>query len=329
MVTRAKRFGLNDYFGAGQTAYPWLVLDRLSARPYSAWSFARRMTRRWNGPVGRLYRTSDGVEADVYGRGRLGLVDPWAIRAWNGWNKIRNSVFEHAGGTAPSNFTANDTGGAAIASTLFPGETAWSFNAVGDRPFLVQVNIPVKAGYTYSLSFEVESVTGGATATNMIGSQSSPAGTTSDFPACTANPSGTSTGVVQVGRLVRRYGVIADGTIAIRLGLGVNFAITATAVISRPQFENYPTPTDYEPRTSAQLGAGDSLWQKLYDQTGAGRHFEQSSNLIMPYACVGGMPVTENGIQSAEFVAADARRMAVPSSQSLYNFLHTTGGSVN
>jgi len=160
MVTRAKRFGLNDYFGAGQTAYPWLVLDRLSARPYSAWSFARRMTRRWNGPVGRLYRTSDGVEADVYGRGRLGLVDPWAIRAWNGWNKIRNSVFEHAGGTAPSNFTANDTGGAAIASTLFPGETAWSFNAVGDRPFLVQVNIPVKAGYTYSLSFEVESVTG-------------------------------------------------------------------------------------------------------------------------------------------------------------------------
>ena len=322
-------YGYTGEYGASR---PFVgVLDTLSGLPYSAWSFARRLTARYEGPVGRVLRENDNVELDVFGRGRHGLVDPSELRQFCGWNMMQNSIWEHTG-ARPTNWSWGGTGVATpTASTLFPGETAYTLAASAERPYLMATTISVKAGVTYVLSFYIEAISAsgasGQAAYN-IGFDTLLSGT-SDYQVCSANPAGTSSGVLQVGRLVRTVTPGTDGTIRCRLGLGVPNTATGTIRISRPQFEVGTTPTTYQPRTNAQSGAGNLLWKTLYDQTGAGRHFTQSDPALMPYACRNGVPFTENGKQSAGFVAAEARRMAVPSSTALYNFLHTTGGSIH
>jgi len=80
---------------------------------------------------------------------------------------------------------------------------------------------------------------------------------------------------------------------------------------------------------AAFCGAGNGFLRTLYDQSGNARHFEQATNAVQPIVCESGVAVTQGGRLAAKFVAADARRLAVGSSTGLYNFLHTTGGTVS
>ena len=79
---------------------------------------------------------------------------------------------------------------------------------------------------------------------------------------------------------------------------------------------------------AAFCGAGDGFLTTIYGQTGS-RNFTQSTTGVQPIVCESGVAVTSGGRLAAKFVAAAARRMTVASSQSLYNFLHTTGGAVS
>lgn len=75
-------------------------------------------------------------------------------------------------------------------------------------------------------------------------------------------------------------------------------------------------------------GAGDGFLTTIYDQSGNGRNLTQTSTTIQPIICESGTVVTEGSRIAAKFVEAAIRRMEVSSSTALYNFLHTTGGSV-
>ena len=79
---------------------------------------------------------------------------------------------------------------------------------------------------------------------------------------------------------------------------------------------------------AAFCGAGGGFYRTIYDQSGLGRHFEQTSTSIQPIACESGVPVTVGGRLAAKFVEADLRRMAVTGSTAFYNALHTTGGTI-
>lgn len=328
-----RRFGLNDSFSlsSGPSAFGPLVLDRLSSRPSSFWSFARRGTRRWDGPVGRLHRTSDGVEIDMYGRGRWGLVDPNEIRAFNGWNLLRNSSNFPLGGWS-SVGVIYTTGLQGPTGEMDAIKVAYDTNSNLKR---FSQSITLAVGQTYCSSIYAKAdpvdtvVVRNSTNTSSITWNLTSGTVTSHIGTTYASPMIESVGG---GWFRLSFTHVAPVTpdnfcwwgraVASSIGDGVGGTLFA-----RAQVEVGASPSDY--RATGTTADADSLWTKLYDQTGAGRHFEQASNLIMPYACRQGVPVTENGIQSAQFVAADARRMAVPSSQSLYNFLHTTGGSVH
>lgn len=75
-------------------------------------------------------------------------------------------------------------------------------------------------------------------------------------------------------------------------------------------------------------GAGDGFLVTVYDQSGLGRHFTQSSTTIQPIVCESGVAVTAGSRLGAKFVDVDLRRMSVASSTAFYNALHTTGGTV-
>lgn len=73
---------------------------------------------------------------------------------------------------------------------------------------------------------------------------------------------------------------------------------------------------------------GNAFAVTLYDQSGLARNFTQSTTTIQPILAESGTAITENGRLAAKFVAADARRMSIPSSTAMFNALHTTGGTV-
>jgi len=79
---------------------------------------------------------------------------------------------------------------------------------------------------------------------------------------------------------------------------------------------------------AAFCGAGDGQLTKIYDQSGNGRDFAQSSTTIQPIVCESGTALTEGGRLAPKYVAVTAHKMEVASSTSFYPFLHTTGGSV-
>ena len=73
---------------------------------------------------------------------------------------------------------------------------------------------------------------------------------------------------------------------------------------------------------------GDAFAVTLYDQSGLARNFTQSTTTIQPILAEAGTAITENGRLAAKFVAADARRMSIASSTSLFTALYTTGGTI-
>lgn len=87
-------------------------------------------------------------------------------------------------------------------------------------------------------------------------------------------------------------------------GSGANGAVSASAV-------------------AAFCGAGDGFLTTIYDQSGNGRSFTQSSSTVQPLVVSSGVAITENGRLSAEFDGAtSSRRMSIGSSTGMFNFLH-------
>lgn len=314
----SRHFGMNDVFGltGGPGAYRRLVLDKLSTQPRSAWSFARQMSRRYQGPVGRLYRLADGVEADVYGSGWLGLVNPAAITAFGGWNLVPYS----------DSLVGGSWGALGNGVALTPTVTTGFANPDGD---LTATRI-------------VFSLNGGTTADDysvyrFSGSPLPTAGLSYEFSAWFRSYDGntytmqlrmgnTTTAIV-VGPTWTQYKSVGSSGSTRWFGIrGDQSGVSPTAdiLVAKAMVRRTTTPDAYERRTTT--AANNVLWSRVCDQTGGGRTFAQSNSDLMPIAARQGVPVTEHGIQSAEFVAADARRMSVASSSALYNFMHTTGG---
>jgi hypothetical protein len=79
---------------------------------------------------------------------------------------------------------------------------------------------------------------------------------------------------------------------------------------------------------AAFCGAGDGFLVTVYDQSGNGRNFTESTEARQPIVCESGVAVTEGGRLAAKYVASTIHRMTVATSTTLYNFLHTTGGSL-
>lgn len=327
-----RRFGMNDVFGLGQSSIAPLVLDRFPATAGS-WSFGRRKRRGWLGPVGTLYRTSDGVEIPVFGQGRWGLVGTRFVRAFNGWNLLARS---NAFGTSPwqlnkATFVGNQ-------ATLPNGRPAGLLSADGtsDQHYVSQLAVPssrrvtfrvlVKrntANFVHVLCTFNQIFAQFNLATGVLQHSSAGTGTLHSATATSrgdgwlellvsfTQPSGT----VQNLRVYPLESAINNAV--------ASEASTASLFIGEAQLEVASTFTVYEERGAT--GAGDVLWSRTFDQSGNGRHFEQANAALMPYASRGGVPVTENGVLAAEFVASEGRRMQVANSTAAFNFLHQTG----
>jgi hypothetical protein len=79
---------------------------------------------------------------------------------------------------------------------------------------------------------------------------------------------------------------------------------------------------------AAFCGAGDGFLTTIYDQSGNGRNFTQTTTSVQPIVCESGTAVTLGGRLAAKFVTATSHRMTVATSTALYNYLHTTGGTL-
>lgn len=329
-----KRFGMNDVFGLGQSSIAPFVLDRLPATAGS-WSFGRRKRRGWLGPVGTLYRTSDGVEIPVFGQGRWGLVGTRFVRAFNGWN-----LLTHSNGFSNANWFK----GSPATVTLTPNAAANPITGANDAWLLQEVdgaNIPrlqqgiVSSGLAYTFSVFAKANTrnqiairwdgsfGRASFFTLTGSGTAVTGALATSSAIVNLGNGwyRCSSTATVSAAAAPYIATAESNATIASGDS-----TKSALIFGSQLELGSSTSTYDPRTT--VAAGNVLWSRLFDQTGNGRHFEQANAALMPYASRGGVPVTENGVLAGEFVASEARRMQIANSTAAYNFLHTTGGTV-
>lgn len=79
---------------------------------------------------------------------------------------------------------------------------------------------------------------------------------------------------------------------------------------------------------AAFCGAGDGFLATIYGQSGLSRNLTQSTTTLQPTIVSSGVALTRNGRLVCRGTAASPRRMAVASSTALYNFLHTTGGTL-
>lgn len=305
------------------------VLDRLSVRPYAAWSSSRRLTRRWTGPIVTGFRSTDGEQRDFYGRGRLGLIDTTETRAFCGWNRLQwSSDLRSTAEAGSSRLWGNSITGTGVAptATLVAGGGPGGYNATrlqfdlgggtttGDISRRVQ-NVVTPVGLPHVLSFRIRSYDGASTYRMHA---VSPTGATVNFD---ATPDWTTVEVPATA---------ISSSISFGLGLrgGQTPANSNTAdvLISEVQVELASARSTYDHREGT--AAAHVIRRKEWEQMGTGLHNEQTNSTLMEYLCYYGVPVTENGIQSALHVASEFRRSAVPASTALFKFLHITGGAV-
>lgn len=199
--------------------------------PYSAafpagWSFSRTGAGTAETAAGALVSFATGVPR---------ITDRGLLVEEARTNLLLNSAF--AGGGTPTNWSASGTPTAG-ARALLPSVSAITFAASASRVWIVQA-ISVAAATAYAVAVNVESVTGTIVASQVIGSG---LGSGITWPACQANPSGGTSGVVQPGRLVAIITPVGTSE-QLRFGAGVNSNQTATVVLSLPQLElgSFPT----------------------------------------------------------------------------------------
>ena len=190
-------------------------------------------------------------------------------------NLLTNSVF-NGGGAAPTSWSMRVGTGSStpIASTVRNGGIAYSQAAAGQRPFIAQ-NVGVTTG-TSTSSFIIESVSGGLKADNALAAFPGTASFgTVTFPVCSANPAGGSSGVLSPGRLIYTIVITANGTIDLRIGVGVQANANGALTISHPQFEIGSAPSSVVLTTTGAstrgadsgtltVPAGCTKWEAVY-----------------------------------------------------------------
>lgn len=344
-----RRFGYGAAtFGYGGGRISRSFMDGITARNslLGLWSTARRTVSSYSGAVLRARRSSDNAEKDFYPNGPQGEVSTADVRAWNGWNTlVRTNQFNSV--WSQSRATASLAVGVSAPSEL--GSEAVVYEVVSD----------LTASSTHRI-FQASQVTpvdvNGQVWTGTVWLKK----TNSKYATVRINNSTES------GNRGSAYINFDDGTLTVSVGTGVvtaldngwfRVSITATMqtgdvrpslfvhvnqdtsttitfngdgvssyYIAGAQLERASSFSTYEPRTTT--GAGDSFLVTLYDQSGLARNFTQSTTTLQPIICEQGVPITENGRLAGKYVAADSRRLAIPSSTAIFNALHTTGGTV-
>jgi hypothetical protein len=198
-------------------------------------------------------------------------------------NLLSNSVW--VGGTAgtegsdavtPTGYSFGiGTGNIAFGPSSRGGNSI-RFTAVAQRPFITNsVLIPVTAGFSYTNSVYIDSITSGSpTINDVIGYAGNPAGTSLAFfvNGLPAN----STDLLVVGTRVSYVATVTTtGTIQPRVGLGCGGNVTADVTVSGQQFEKGNVATAYIPTTTAPVSVCN---------TPLGLLVEESSTNLLTYS---------------------------------------------
>jgi len=175
-------------------------------------------------------------------------------------NLLLGSTFA-GGGAAPTQWTqttATGTSTPTVSTSGGPG-MAYLHTATAERPFFsTSAPVNVAANTTYTLSFIVEAVTGALTASLIASIISSPAGSSINWPVCSANPSGGSGGTVGPGVMVVQLIVVATaGACTPRCGIGAGGNSTGTMRFSHPQFEAGAVRTSWIPTDATAVTITD------------------------------------------------------------------------
>ena len=319
--------GYGNYAGAGGVG----IFDRQATAPYAAWSDTVLLTKQRRGrPVIRGYRTSDATEHDIYARGPNGTILESDLRDITGWNLVGYSddmrITAEAGSSRP---WTNTTTGVAVAAV---GTSAGNIGPNGRNATRIQLSLnggtltgdvcrrvnatTAVVGVPYTTRFYVRSYDGVATYTiQAIGATGTPTSVavTGDWQevVITANAGGTS----------------------VSFGVGLRGAATPTnsnvadILVSEFQVERASAFSTYDPRPTA--GAGNLTRVTCHEQYNTGMDLIQSTQNLQPLLVEQGVPCTDgSGKILAKYVAASSLRSFVNDSTALFNFMHTTGGTV-
>lgn len=185
--------------------------------------------------------------------------DPVTLQGWGAiFEEERSNLLLQTtlpgGGATPTGWSAGPSGTSAAIASIYgnnDGAVAYTHTATAQRPFFTQVSPSLTASLTYRFSAYIEAVSGTVIAANAI-AFNGPAGATASHPASKSNPSGSSSGAVQTGRILA--GLLMGGTPGstnARLGLGASSNSTGTLQFSRPMLELGSFPTTYIPTAGA------------------------------------------------------------------------------
>ena len=303
------------------------VYDSLSLAPYTGWWIGGRATGDYEGATVRMYRTTDGEELDLDFDPVTGLVDPDEVREFGGWNLLQYSNAIDGAFWSKVAATVNLTelvgpNGLSVYK-IIPNTDSTVHYAAQTRTITVgdvyTQTVVAKAGEYNKVQYFNSAFGGtGPTFDLQNGVIATEAWESSEIESlgdgwyrCSA--SGTAVSTSCSFRIYPNEGVFAGDDVS---GIYVEVA----------QLEKASAFSTYEDRPT--LAAGNVLAATIYDQFGLALDSEQATEANMPILCEQGVPVTENGILAAKYVAADARYSAVPSSTALFNFAHKTGVTI-
>lgn len=191
-------------------------------------------------------------------------------------------------GTTPTGWSYYvDTGTSAPSSSIFgsaDGAQAWTLTSTVGQSFFYN-NFTVSANTVYTVSINVEAVTGAITAQNALLPTSLPVGASIAFPVCAANPAGGQFGVVQVGVLAVTLTIAGTGgTVELMVGVGCAASNVGSMTFSRPQVEAGLARTLYIPTTAAAASITDysvtSAGVVTLGQTASGTYIWSGSGVL-------------------------------------------------
>lgn len=167
-------------------------------------------------------------------------------------NILPNTVFANSGGGAPTSWTQPVATGTSVpaTSTRNAAVVAYSQTATAERPY-IGVSVTFSTNTTYQISMIIESITGTLAPSQVLWFSAFPAGSTTTFPVCEANPTGGAAGVITTGLMVMQLAIAGTGgTQTLRMGLGGSGGATGTIRFSCPQMETGAFQTSYIPTTA-------------------------------------------------------------------------------
>jgi hypothetical protein len=167
-------------------------------------------------------------------------------------NILPNTVFANSGGGAPTSWTQPVATGTSVpaTSTRNAAVVAYSQTATAERPY-IGVSVTFSTNTTYQISMIIESITGTLAPSQVLWFSAFPAGSTTTFPVCEANPTGGAAGVITTGLMVMQLAIAGTGgTQTLRMGLGGSGGVTGTIRFSCPQMETGAFQTSYIPTTA-------------------------------------------------------------------------------